>query len=116
ALISNFKFQTSKLTVAEISDRAKKGEPKAIKTLAETGTLLGVGLANYVNIFNPQAIVIGGGVAQAGKNILDPAIKEMKQRAMPYNALRVKVKLAKLGPWAGAIGAALLNDQGVIIK
>jgi len=108
ALNSNFKLQTSNFTVAEISARAKKGEPAAVKALAETGVLLGVGLANYVNIFNPQAIIIGGGVAQAGKYILDPAIKEMKQRAMSYNALGVKVKLAKLGPWAGAIGAALL--------
>ena len=74
----------------------------------ETGTLLGVGLANYANIFNPQAIVIGGGVAQAGKYILDPAIKEMKRRAMPFNVLGIKVKTARLGPWAGAIGAALL--------
>lgn len=116
ALNSKFKIQNSKFTVADISARARKGEPAATKTLAQTGTLLGVGLANYVNIFNPQAIVIGGGVAQAGKYILDPAIKEMKQRAMPFNVLKVKVKAAKLGPWAGAIGAALLNEQGVTLK
>jgi len=60
--------------------------------------------------------VIGGGVAQAGKYILDPAIKEMKQRAMSFNVLKVKVKLARLGPWAGAIGAAFLNTQGVTLK
>ncbi|MBI5805738.1 ROK family protein [candidate division TA06 bacterium] len=103
--------QKSKITVADISDQAKKGESAAIRALAETGTLLGVGLANYTNIFNPQTIVIGGGVAQAGNYILDPAIKEMKRRAMPFNILGIKVKPAKLGPWAGAIGAALLAKK-----
>jgi glucokinase len=100
-------------TVAEISGRAKKGGRTAVKCLAETGTLLGVALANYVNIFNPQAIVIGGGVAQAGELILASARGEMKKRAMPYNVQKAKVKAARLGPWAGAIGAALLakNDR-----
>lgn len=116
ALNSNFKLQISNFTVAQISAYAKKRDKAAVITLMETGTLLGVGLANYVNIFNPQAIVIGGGVAQAGKYILEPALKEMKKRAMQYNALDVKVKLARLGPWAGAIGAALLNDKGVTLK
>lgn len=102
--------------VAMISARAGKGDKAAVKTLAETGTLLGVGLANYANIFNPQAIVIGGGVAQAGKYILGPAVREMKQRAMPFNLLKVKVKAARLGPWAGAIGAALLNAGGITQK
>jgi len=110
------KTQNPKITVAEISDRAKKGEPAAVNALAETGTMLGAALANFVNIFNPRAIVIGGGVAQAGKYILDPAVKEMKKRAMPYNVLGVAVKAAKLGPWAGAIGAALLKDKGVTIE
>ncbi len=99
------------ITVAIISSRAKKRDTAAVRTLAETGTLLGVGLANYLNTFNPQAVVIGGGVAQAGKYILDPAIKEMKQRAMPFNVLGIKVKAARLGPWAGAIGAALLTKS-----
>jgi glucokinase len=105
-----------KITVAEISDRAKRGEPKAIKTLAETGTLLGIALANFVNIFNPRVIVIGGGVAQAGRLILEPAAREMTKRAMPFSVLGVTVKAAKLGPWAGAIGAALLNSPGATHK
>jgi hypothetical protein len=50
-------------------------------------------------------------VAQSGRYILEPAVKEMKIRAMPYNALGVEVKAAKLGPWAGAIGAALLAKR-----
>lgn len=96
------------ITVAEIANNARRGDALAVQALAETGRLLGVGLANLANIFNPQAIVIGGGVAQAGRLILLPAIAEMKSRAMPYNIRRVKVMKAKLGPIAGAIGAALV--------
>jgi glucokinase len=115
-LTSKFRIQNAELTVEEISALAKKGDRSAVNALAETGTLLGVALANYVNIFNPEMIVIGGGVAQAGKHLMEPAVAEMKQRAMPFNAAMVKVKPARLGPWAGAIGAALLNKGTITLK
>jgi glucokinase len=89
--------------------RAKGRDRQASLALSETGRLLGVGLANIANIFNPQAVVIGGGVSQAGHFILRPAIAEMKRSAMPYNARGVKVLVANLGPMAGAIGAGLLS-------
>lgn len=95
------------ISVAEIASRAKNKEALAIQALAETGRLLGIGLANLINIFNPQAIVIGGGVAQAGKFILIPAVAEMRARAMPYDTKDVKILKAKLGEFAGAIGASL---------
>jgi len=102
----------STVTVANISNLAKRKDPSAIKTLSETGTLLGVALANIANIFNPHVIVLGGGVAQAGKNLVDPAKKEMHRRAMPYNIKDLKIITAKLGPLAGAIGAAILAGNG----
>lgn len=95
------------ITVAEIAMNARKRDALATQALAETGRLLGIGLANLVNVFNPQAIVVGGGVAQAGRLILSPAIAEMRARAMPYNVRGVKVVTAKLGEMAGAIGASL---------
>ncbi|MDI6740619.1 MAG: ROK family protein [Candidatus Edwardsbacteria bacterium] len=112
-LKSEIRNQKSEITVATIAARARHSDRNARASLHETGRLLGVGLANIVNTFNPEVIVIGGGVAQAGKLILDPAIKEMKRRAMPYNAAQVKVKPARLGPWAGAIGAALAAGDGM---
>jgi glucokinase len=108
ALKSEIKNRKSRITVAQIAEWATHGDGDARAALRETGTLLGVALANYVNIFNPAVIVIGGGVAQAGRMILGPAVAEMKRRAMPHNARHVAVKQAKLGPWAGAIGAALI--------
>lgn len=100
-------MENEKITVASIAELAKHGARDARAALQETGRLLGVGLANIVNTFNPEVIVIGGGVARSGKLLLDPAIREMKRRAMPYNAARVMVRQAQLETWAGAIGAAL---------
>ncbi len=98
---------SSLLTVADIAASAKRGDRGARAALRETGRLLGAGLATIVNIFDPEMIVIGGGVAGAGALILGPAASEMRRRAMPYNAARTKVRRARLGMWAGAIGAAL---------
>lgn len=97
------------ITVKEIAGRARRRDRQAVLALAETGRLLGIGLANIANIFNPQAVVIGGGVAQAGRLILKPAIDEMRRRAMPYNVKGIKVLQASLGPMAGAMGAALVS-------
>ncbi|MCU0607695.1 MAG: ROK family protein [Candidatus Edwardsbacteria bacterium] len=100
-------------TVAMISAAARRGDRRAVAALRETGRLLGVGLANIVNTFDPEMIVIGGGVAGAGGLILEPAVREMERRAMPYNAAHVRVRRAGLGPQAGAIGAALAAADGI---
>jgi glucokinase len=116
AIISRYRRQrkpakSDSLTVAQISARAKAREPEAVRTLTETGLILGAALASLANIFNPQAFVIGGGVSQAGRLILGPAETEMRRRAMPYNLKGLKIKTARLGPSAGAVGAAILSDR-----
>jgi len=97
------------IDVEELAKRAKKGDPHAQQAFTETAIILGAGLSNLINIFNPQAVIIGGGVAQAGNLILKPAIEEMKKRAMPYNRKNVTILRAKLGPLSGAIGSAILS-------
>jgi glucokinase len=86
---------------------ASEGDTTAIAVLDRAGRYLGVGLASLANIFNPDAFVIGGGVAAAGNLLLGPAIDEYRSRALPPNA-EAQVVLATLGPRAGAIGAGLL--------
>lgn len=111
AIIQRFRQHShsdAAITVAQISKLAKSKDPAAIKTLSEIGKLLGVALASIANIFNPQVIVLGGGVIQAGKLLIDPAKQEMHKRVMPYNAKGLKIKTAQLGPVAGAVGAAIL--------
>lgn len=92
---------------AEIEQAAKKGNKNAGKVYDETAFYLGIGLANIANILNPDIIVIGGGIANAG--ILYPkAKKSMKSRCWKAAYENAKIKKSMLGNSAAAIGAALL--------
>src|SRR3989338_216838 len=99
------------ITLEELSSLANRGNNQAIKIWRDTAGHLAVCLSGVVNFFNPEAIVIGGGIACAGR-ILFEAIKQgIKERAMPTQARTVKVLKAKLGNDAGMLGAALLVNQ-----
>jgi glucokinase len=96
------------ISLEELSKLAAKNNKQAIEIWQEAGRRLGVALAGVVNLFNPDAIVIGGGVANAGKALLDPVKETILKRAMSVQARHVRVFKAKLGNDAGLIGAAIL--------
>ena len=96
-------------SMREFDELAAKGNKKAIKLYKITGQYLGIGLANMVNILNPDVIVAGGGIMRAGDFILKPAREEMKKYILSPLAKNTKIVKAKLGKHAGAIGAALLH-------
>jgi len=100
-----FGREISSITLRQM---AEKGDKKAIKVWEITGRYLGLGLANLVDIFNPEIIVIGGGIANAGEFLIGPAKEEMKKNVLSPIAKNTPVVRAKLGEWAGAIGAGLL--------
>jgi glucokinase len=88
---------------------AREGDAEALGHLEELGRWLGVGFANFVNIFEPEHIVIGGGLgASASDLFLETAIEEGRRRALPAGYERVQFSLAKRGGDAGVIGAGLL--------
>jgi glucokinase len=90
-----------------VTELAAHGDPLATEVVADAGRHLGTALASLANIFDPDVIVIGGGVAAAGELLLGPAREELQARALaPMN--RTPVKLAELGPEAGMIGAAAM--------
>lgn len=78
------------------------------KDLDELGVYLGSGLANIVDIFNPEKIIIGGGKIAMG-DFLPKAIEVMKERGMKPAVDEVEVEYAKLGEWSGVVGAAKLS-------
>ena len=92
----------------DVTEAAQNGDEVAISVLEEIGTWLGVGLAGFVNIFNPDIIAVGGGASQAGELILEPARKEMYKRAQSPSRDFVEVQEATLGPESGVLGAAAL--------
>jgi glucokinase len=96
-----------------VTEMAHDGDRHAIELIALIGRRLGVGLANYVNIFNPEVIVIGGGLIAAGELLLTPAREEMERRALPFPRDLVRVTAAHFGSDAGLIGAAALAFDGL---
>lgn len=92
----------------DVTELAQKGDEAAISVLKETGTWLGIGLAGFVNVFNPEVVAIGGGVVKAGAFILPSAREEVRLRARSPSRDLVEIKEATLGPESGVLGAAAL--------
>jgi glucokinase len=92
----------------DVTRLAHEGDEAALQVLQETGRWLGIGLAGFVNTFNPEVIAVGGGAARAGELILGPARKEVQLRAQSPSRDTVEIKEATLGPESGALGAAAL--------
>ena len=84
----------------------------ALDAITEIGRRLGVGLVSLVNIFNPEVVVIGGGVSAAGDLLLDPARAIVRERALAPDRDAVRIELAAMGPEAGLLGAALMAREG----
>jgi glucokinase len=100
------------LTGPLITEMAQRGDPVAIDVLAEMGRNLGVGVVSLVNIFNPQVVVIGGGVSGAGDLLLEPARAVVRERALLPGRDAVRVEVARFGAEAGLLGAALMAREG----
>src|SRR5215212_4322755 len=92
----------------DVARLAGEGDEAAISVLEETGVWLGIGLAAFVNIFNPEVVAIGGGASRSGEFIMGPARKEVQLRARSPSRDLVKIRVATLGPESGVLGAAAL--------
>ena len=90
-----------------VTELAHEGDEAAREVLAEAGRKLGVGIANLVNAFNPEVVVVGGGASAAGDLLLDPAREEMRARALPPSRDLVRIERAFFGDESGMLGAAL---------
>lgn len=99
------------IPLEEVSAMAYRGNKKAAALWDSVAGHLGVALASVVNLLNPDCIVIGGGVANAGRILFDRVADTVCCRAMPVHARTVRIVKAKLGSDAGMIGAGLLVKQ-----
>src|SRR3989441_908414 len=97
-----------KITGALVTTLALGGDEVSRMVIGHVGRLLGVGLSNLSNIFNPEVIVVGGGAMHAGDLLLEPAREELRARGLPPNRDQVQVVPAKFGPEAGMLGAAVM--------
>ena len=103
----------NKLTAEAVHSAAKDGDSLAKELIARTGYYLGVGLANLINMFNPELIVIGGGLSNIGDMLFAPAFKVAEERAFREAYRAVRFSPAKLGLNSGVLGAAAFALQEV---
>ena len=100
------------ITGAMVTELGHDGDSAAVEVLGLVGRRLGAGLSGIANIFNPEVIVIGGGVTAAGELLLGPAREEMMRRALAPNRERVRVVPVHFGAESGMLGAALMALDG----
>lgn len=94
-----------------VCEAAKAGDPVALRIFSIMGEYIGIGMASVVNLLNPERIIVGGGVADAGDLLLDPLKETLYKRAMKIAGSAVEVVPAQLGNTAGVIGASLLIES-----
>ena len=98
----------SDLSAQSIFAAGLAGDELALEIFRRMGVYLGIGLANLINILNPEMIVIGGGVVNGWDLFEKEMLQQVEERAFPLLAARVKIERAKCGDDAGLLGAARL--------
>jgi len=96
------------LTAADVSAAAAAGDATARAVWTETVDLLGTAVTDLVNVFEPDLVVLGGGVTRAGAMLLDPVRDQVAREAMGPAAGAARVALAGLGDLVGVVGAATI--------
>jgi glucokinase len=94
------------ITTKMVAQAAKKGDELAIAALTRSGTIIGKALANYLHIFNPSIVIIGGGVSQSGSLLLEPMRAAMCEQVLSEEYVEnLTLTTAALGDEAGLMGA-----------
>jgi glucokinase len=106
-------YDRFRLTPAIIAQEAEKGDQVAIEVFEETGYWVGLCVANMINLLNPEMIVIGGGIAQAGDLIMEPIRRTAYACAVRSLSRSCRIVPADLGDNAGVLGGIALILQTV---
>jgi glucokinase len=101
------------LTAAQVAELAHDGHAGAGALVTEMGTRLGTGIANLVNAFNPEVVVVGGGVLALGDLLLGPARDEVARRALAPSRDLVRIVPTRFGAESGMLGAAVMAFEGL---
>ncbi len=107
-------YRLGSITPALIGRSADQGDAVAIEVLAETGYYLGIGIANLIQLYNPEILVIGGGIAQAGRWLLEPIVRTVRAKAHMVPASTCRIMPSQLGDDAGIVGASVLAATEVV--
>jgi glucokinase len=98
----------AEFTADDVAHEASNGDDFSLMMIERTGKYIGTGVASVINLLNIERIVLGGGVMEAGKLILNPIIQEAQRRAFQPCFEATQIVAGTLGKDASAIGAAML--------
>lgn len=98
----------SRITAHDVAAAARKADPLAVEIFRRAGTLLGYGIANMINLLDPQVIILGGGLAAVSDLYIASLRAAVLERAQPLSAAQVKVVVSRLGDKANLLGCARL--------
>ncbi len=104
----------SRLTAEIVADYAKRGDATAWTIFDRAAGYLGIGIAGLINLFNPEAVFIGGGVAQAGDILFDKVRKTVHARALNKSSGNVAILPATFGTKSAVMGAVSLILSGIV--
>ena len=85
-----------KLSPKLIFECCEKGDAMAIETFRQTGYMLGIGLANYASLINPQAIILTGGISRAGKFLMEPCRESFEKHVFPNMRGQIKIVVSRM--------------------
>jgi glucokinase len=101
-------LHSTEMTARDVAAAARQRDRLALDIFNRAGELLGFAIANLVSLFDPQVVVLGGGMAEVSDLYLPSLRKAMLEHAQPLAASRVKIKVSKLGPLTNLLGCARL--------
>jgi glucokinase len=111
-LLSMVNGEIDRVSAIEVFDAARQQDRMSRDVIEHAIFYLAVGLADIVNIFNPEVIVLGGGVARGGADLLiDPAVVMARQRSFKLHDSSVQYRMTKMGDDNGLRGALVLADE-----
>lgn len=98
------------LNIKKLFAAARKNDPIALEVIEESARILGAGLAGVVNLINPEAVILGGGIVDGGAGYTEIVSDEIRRRAFATATENLRILKAELGNDAGFIGAGLLGE------
>jgi glucokinase len=102
------------LTAREVAEAARQGDELALRAMSRAGTYIGYAIADFLHLFNPSIVILGGGVSTAGPLLIDPLRAAVVERIMDRAYLKdLTITTAQLGDNAGLVGALALAESGV---
>lgn len=101
-------------TIDEVVNWALDGDPASVELIRYAGHKLGIGIANMLNLLNPQTVILGGGIARAGDLLLDAIRETISGLSLPASISKTEIKNTGLNEWGIALGGATLALEAAL--